>query len=159
MTPEFEAIFQNICLNFCMKTTADFTGLPYFSKFLSGLKSHGLISHDYLSQSALLPLPRCGEVVLEASIKIQKEILFCKQTGLYILHAKWGIAVRGTYSAVLYDFFLPQKPILLIFMWLFTGWRVTYWVSIYVNISPFEKWLKILSKTSLVMWHRAIKSV
>ena len=24
--------------------------------------------------------------VLEASIKIQKEILFCKQTGLYILH-------------------------------------------------------------------------
>ena len=26
--------------------------------------------------------------VLEASIKIQKKILFCKQTGLYILHAK-----------------------------------------------------------------------
>ena len=25
---------------------------------------------------------------LETSIKIQKEMLFCKQTGLYILHAK-----------------------------------------------------------------------
>ena len=30
---------------------ADFTGLPYFSGILSGLKSHGLVSHDYLSQS------------------------------------------------------------------------------------------------------------
>ena len=30
---------------------ADFTGLLYVSGFLSGLKSHGLISHDYLSQS------------------------------------------------------------------------------------------------------------
>ena len=30
---------------------ADFTCLPYISGFLSGLKSHGLISHDYLSQS------------------------------------------------------------------------------------------------------------
>ena len=30
---------------------ADFTGLPYFSGILSGLKSHGLVSHDYISQS------------------------------------------------------------------------------------------------------------
>ena len=37
--------------------------------------------------------------VLEASIKIQKEILFCKQTGLYILHAKRGLVVRGTHLA------------------------------------------------------------
>ena len=29
----------------------DFTGLAYISGFLLGLKSHGLISHDYLSQS------------------------------------------------------------------------------------------------------------
>ena len=58
---------------------ADFTGLPYVYGFLSGLKSHGLISHDYHDSSSH---------VLEASIKIEKEILFCKQTGLYILHAK-----------------------------------------------------------------------
>ena len=30
---------------------ADFTGLPYVSGYLSGLKFHGLISHDYISQS------------------------------------------------------------------------------------------------------------
>ena len=30
---------------------ADFTGLPYFSGILSGLKSHGLVLHDYISQS------------------------------------------------------------------------------------------------------------
>ena len=49
---------------------------------------------------------------------------------------------------------------------LFTGWwrqylvwhstGVTDWVSVYVNISPFEEWHKISSKISLVMWHRAI---
>ena len=38
---------------FC-DTIADFIGLPYFSGFSSGLKSHVLISHDYLSQSILL---------------------------------------------------------------------------------------------------------
>ena len=32
-------------------TIADFKGLPYFSGILSGLKSHGLVSHDYISQS------------------------------------------------------------------------------------------------------------
>ena len=32
---------------------------------------------------------------LEASIKTPKEILFCKQTGLYILHTKLGLVVRG----------------------------------------------------------------
>ena len=33
--------------------------------------------------------------VLEVSIKTTKEILFCKQWGLYILHTKWGLVVRG----------------------------------------------------------------
>ena len=58
---------------------ADFIGLPYFSRFPSGLKSHVLISHDFLSLS---------KFVLEAGIKTPKEILFCKQTRLYILHTK-----------------------------------------------------------------------
>ena len=30
---------------------ADFTALLYFYGILSGLKSHGLVSHDYISQS------------------------------------------------------------------------------------------------------------
>ena len=29
----------------------------------------------------------------QASIKTPKEILFCKQTGSYILHTKWGLVV------------------------------------------------------------------
>ena len=33
--------------------------------------------------------------VLEARIKTPKEILFCKKTGLYILHTKLGLVVRG----------------------------------------------------------------
>ena len=37
---------------------ADFIGLPYFSGCPSGLKSHVLISHDFLSQSKFVPLPR-----------------------------------------------------------------------------------------------------
>ena len=36
---------------------ADFIGLPYFSRFPLGLKSHVLISHDFLSQSKFVPLP------------------------------------------------------------------------------------------------------
>ena len=59
---------------------ADCIGLPYFSGFPLGLKSHVLISHDFLSQP--------GSHVLEANIKTPKEILFCEQTGLYILHTK-----------------------------------------------------------------------
>ena len=37
---------------------ADFIGLPYFSGFQSGLKSHVLISHDFLSLLKFVPLPR-----------------------------------------------------------------------------------------------------
>ena len=33
--------------------------------------------------------------VLEVSIKTPKEILFCKQTRLYALHAKWELVARG----------------------------------------------------------------
>ena len=36
---------------------------------------------------------------------------------------------------------------------------VTDWVSVYVNISPFEECLKISSKTSLAKWHHSIKSI
>ena len=41
-----------------IRSIADFIGIPYFSRFLSGLKSHALISHDFLSQSKFVPLPR-----------------------------------------------------------------------------------------------------
>ena len=109
--------------------------------------------------------------VLEASIKTPKEILFCKQTGWYILHTKCGLVVRG-HLEPLCMFIVTSKINFMFFKqhpWLFTGWwrqylvrhstGVTDWVGVYVNISPFEEWLKIPSKTSLVMWHRAIKSI
>ena len=111
--------------------------------------------------------------VLEASIKTPKEILFCKQTGLYILHTKWGLVVRG-HLEPLCMFIFTSKTNFMFFKqhpWLFTGWwhqyivrhstgvGVTDWVSVYVNILTFEEWLKISSKTSLVMWHRATKSI
>ena len=41
-----------------MLAIADFIVLPYFSGFISGLKSHVLISHDFLSQSKFVPLPK-----------------------------------------------------------------------------------------------------
>ena len=52
--------------------------------------------------------------VLEASIKIQKGNLFCKQTGLYILHAKWGLVVRGTLRPFVF-FFLTSKTNVMLF--------------------------------------------
>ena len=148
---------------------ADFIGLPYFSGFSSGLKSHVLI---WIPQ----PIEICSVTtrpsshVLEASIKTTKEILFCKQTGLYILHTKWGLVVRG-HLEPLCMFILTPKTNFMFFkqhLWLSTGWRhywvrhstgVTDWVCVYVNISPFEEWLKNSSKTLLAMWYRAIKSI
>ena len=66
---------------------ADFIGLPYFSGFPSRHKSHVLISHDYLSQYNknyfFSVTTRPSSHVLEVSIKTPKEILFCKQSGLY----------------------------------------------------------------------------
>ena len=96
--------------------------------------------------------------VLEASIKTTKEILFCKPTGLYILHTRWGLVVRG-HLEPLCMFILTPKTNFMFFKqhpWLSTGWRhywvrhstgVTDWVCVYVNISPFEEWLKNSSKT------------
>ena len=56
----FEAREKDLTL-----AVAYFTDLPYFSGFFSGLKSYGLIyiSHDYLSQSKFVPLPR-GRVAM-----------------------------------------------------------------------------------------------
>ena len=62
--------------------------------------------------------------VLEASIKTPKEILFCKQTGLYILHTKWGLVVRG-HLKPLCMFIVTSKTNFMFFKqhpWLFTGW-------------------------------------
>ena len=75
---------------------ADFIGLPFFSGFPSGLKSHVLISYAFLNQS------RLSSHVLEASIKTPKEILFCKQTGWYILHTKLRISCKRPLRAALY---------------------------------------------------------
>ena len=46
--------------------------------------------------------------VHEASIKTPKEIMFCRQTGLYILHTKWGLFVRG-HLEPLWMFFVTSK--------------------------------------------------
>ena len=144
---------------------ADFIRLPYFSGFPPGLKSHVLISHDYLIQSKKFSVTtRPSSHVLEASIKTPKENLFCMQTGVYILHMKWGLAPLCMFivTSKTNFMFFKQHP------WLFTGWHqywvchstgVTDWVGVYVNILPFEKWLKISSKTPLVMWYPAIKSI
>ena len=66
--------------------------------------------------------------VLEASIITPKEILFCKQTGLYILHTKWVLVVRVHLEA-LCMFIVTSKTNFMIFKqhpWLFTGWWRQY---------------------------------
>ena len=61
---------------------ADFIGLQYFSGFPSGLKSHVLISHAFLSQSKFVPFPRDRAAMCsKPASKTPKEILFCKRTG------------------------------------------------------------------------------
>ena len=56
---------------------ADFTGLSYFSGFSSGLKSLVLISHDYLSQSKFVPLPRDRAAMCSRpALKQQKKFCF-----------------------------------------------------------------------------------
>ena len=42
--------FNQTCMDI-----ADFIGLPYSFRFPLGLKSHVLISHDYLSQTKFVP--------------------------------------------------------------------------------------------------------
>ena len=68
-------------------------------------------------------------------------------------------------------FFLPGKPILMNFQTAplclqsevsienITGPVTRDCVGAHVNTSPFEEWLKISPKTSLAMWHRAIKPI
>ena len=138
---------------------ADFIGLSYFS---IGTQ----VTCTYITW---LPQPietcsvttRPSSHVLEASIKTPKEILFCKQTGLYILHTMWGLVVVTCTSKTNFMYF-QTAPVVVYFWrqyWVCHSTGVVDLVGVYVNISPFEEWLKIWSKTSLVMWHRAIKSI
>ena len=69
---------------------ADFIGLPYFSGFPSGLKSHVLISHDFLSQSKFGPLPRDREAMCSRpASKHQKKFCFVsKQACIYCIRSE-----------------------------------------------------------------------
>ena len=148
---------------------ADFIGLPYFSGFFGGTQ----VTCTYITR---LPQPieicpvtrdRAATCSRLAS-KYQKKLCFVSKQALS-LHTKLGLVVRS-HLASLCMYLLPQNPVLCITKQhpcLFTFWRqycvrqstsVTDWVSVYVNISPFKEWLKISSKTSLAMWHRAIES-
>ena len=74
------------------------------------------------------------------------------------------ISCEGSLRATLYVYCYLENQFYV--PWLFTGWwrqyivrhstGLTDWVCVYVNISPFEEWLKISSKTPLEMWHQAI---
>ena len=140
---------------------ADFIRLPCFSGFPSGLKSHVLISHDFLSQSKFVPFTRDRAAMCSKPASIhQKKFCFVSKQAC-ILHTKWGLVVRG-HVEPLCTFIITSKTNFMFFkqhLWLFTGWwrqylvrhstGVTGWVGVYVNISPFEERLKISSKTSL----------
>ena len=69
---------------------ADFLGLPYFSGFPSGLKSHVLISHDFLSQSKCVPLPRDRAAMCSRpASKHQKKFCFVsKQACKYCIRSE-----------------------------------------------------------------------
>ena len=104
--------------------------------------------------------------VLEASIKIQTEILFCKQTGLYILHAKWGLVVRGTLRCFVcffsylenqfYDFFKQQ-----LFVYILKSLFRTSPNRCQCSCKHFTIWrmTQNITKTSLAVWYRAIKPI
>ena len=105
--------------------------------------------------------------VLEASIKIQKEIRFCKQTGLYILHAKWGLVVRDTLRPFV-CFFLTSKTNVMCFF--FKQHLFVYILRSILRTLPYrcrcsckhftiEEWLKISPKTSMAAWYRSIKPI
>ena len=55
---EFSSVSSFDWIFFIFAGIADLIGLPYFSGFPSGLKSHVLISRDFLSQSKFVPLAR-----------------------------------------------------------------------------------------------------
>ena len=69
---------------------ADFIGLPQFSRFPWGLKSHVLISHDYLSQSKFVPLPRDQAAMCSrpASKKQKKFCFVSKQDCIYCIRSE-----------------------------------------------------------------------
>ena len=69
---------------------ADFIGLQYFSGFPSGLKSHVLISHDFLSQSNFVPLPRDRAAMCSrpASKHQNKICSVSKQAGIYCIRSE-----------------------------------------------------------------------
>ena len=106
--------------------------------------------------------------LLEASIKTPYKILFCKQMGLYILHTKWGLFVKG-HLAPLCMFIVTSKTNFMFFrttpmdVYILTpvlskSQHQCHWlIRCLCKHFTFEEWLKISSKTSLVMWHRAIK--
>ena len=68
---------------------ADFIGLPYFSGFPSGLKSHVLLSHDFLSQPKFVPLPRDRAAMCSRpASKHQKKFCFVsKQACIYCIRS------------------------------------------------------------------------
>ena len=72
------------------KLIADFIGLPYFSRFPSGLKSHVLISHDFLSQSKFVPLQRDRAAMCSrpASKHRNKFCFVSKQACIYCIRSE-----------------------------------------------------------------------
>ena len=81
---------------------ANFIGLPYFSGFPSALKSHVLISHDYLSQSKLLLLTRDHAAMCSRSVsKHQKKFCFVsKPVCMYCIQVR--ISCKVPLSAAFY---------------------------------------------------------
>ena len=123
---------------------ANFIDLPTFPDFFETQ-----VKCTYLSQSKFVPLPR-GQAAMCWS-------QYQKTKRNSVLYAKWGLVVRGHLSPI-YMFFITTKINFMYFKqhpWLFTFWGqycvlhsnvVTDWVRVYLNISPFVEWLKILSK-------------
>ena len=81
---------------------ADFIGLPYFSGFPSGHKSHVLISHDFLSQLKFVPLPRNRAAMCSRpASKHQKKYCFVsEQACIYWYEVR--ISCKGPLRAALY---------------------------------------------------------
>ena len=91
-------------------TIADFIGLPYFSGFPSGLKSHVLISHDFLSQLKFVPKPRDPAAMCSRpASKQQKKFCFVSKHAVYIAY-EVRISCKGPLRAALYvDCYLENQ--------------------------------------------------
>ena len=80
---------------------ADVIDLPYFSGFPSGLKSHVLISHDFLSQSKFVPLPRDQAAMCSRpASKNQKKYCFVNKQACIAYEVR--ISCKGPLRAALY---------------------------------------------------------